>query len=323
MSLPRGRSWLLLSLALCAVIASVAIVVGVVHAEGTRIIPLARREKHPQTSWAPCNRNAHSSKRSTFQPLADSAAAALVTAEPETRVDNARAYTIAGVLQAPTTTYVPSLSQIRAFRAAKTSLGQPVLSFNPYLRDVDGRDGMHDPSTDDLIQWAAHKWGIPEDWLRAEYVQESYWSSFQLGDDETVSAHDYGLYPTQARVPGSLQVYQSLGISQVRWDPEGSVGAGTEPLRWKSLAFNVDYQAAMVRFYYDNPSGARAAWGDPYQPCQKWNAIGAWFNAYPWANAGAAQYIKDVKANLTGRVWRTASFLGWRPSSLPANLKLR
>ena len=258
--LPRG-SWLLLSLVLCAVIASAAIVVDVVHAEESRIIPLPHRERHPQTTWAPCNRNAHSSRLSTFKPLSDTAAAALVTPEPETRADNAKPYAIAGVPHASTTTYVPTLPQIRAFRAAKTSLGQPVLSFNPYLRYVDGRDGMHDPSTDDLIQWAAHKWGIPEDWLRAEYVQESYWSSFQVGDEQTVSAHDYRLYPAQARVPGSLQVYQSLGISQVRWDPAGSVGAGTEPLRWESLAFNVDYQAAMVRFYYDNPSGARVCVG--------------------------------------------------------------
>ena len=35
------------------------------------------------------------------------------------------------------------------------------MQFNPYLQYVDGRDGMTDPSTDDLIQWAAHKWGIP------------------------------------------------------------------------------------------------------------------------------------------------------------------
>ena len=46
-------------------------------------------------------------------------------------------------------------------------------------------------------------------------------------------------------------------------------------------------------------------------------------NAYPWANAGASQYIADVKANLADRVWRTARFLAWRPSSLPTGLKLR
>ena len=51
--------------------------------------------------------------------------------------------------------------------AAKSSSGQSNVAFNPYYRYVDGRDGLLRPSTDDLIQWAAHKWGIPENWLRA------------------------------------------------------------------------------------------------------------------------------------------------------------
>jgi hypothetical protein len=283
-----------------------------------------RTERHPRTQWVACNRNARSKAPSTFKPLSDRAAAALVTREPETRPDNARGYTLGGVSYPATTVYLPSNAQLRAFLSAKTSLGQPVLQFNPYLRYVDGRDGMRDPSTDDLIQWAAHKWGIPEDWLRAEYVQESYWSSYQLGDEETVSASLYRRYPLQARVPGHLEIYQSLGITQVRWDPQGDFGAGTEPLRWLSMAFNVDYQAAMVRFYYDNPQEARTAWGDStYVPCQKWNSIGAWFNAYPWSNAGQASYIRDVQANLADATWRSGTFLSWSPSSLPPGIRLK
>lgn len=320
-SLRRRLPLLALILALC--VAAAAVAVKVERAAGTRVIPLPDRERHPQVTWAPCNRNAHNSRPSTFTPLSDQAAAALVTPEPETRAANAQPYAVNGVRHAPTTTYVPTAAQLRSARAAKTSLGQPVLSFNPYLRYVDGRDGLRDPSTDDLIQWAAHKWGIPENWLRAEYVQESYWNSFQLGDEESVSASDYLRYPAQARVAASDLVYQSMGITQVRWDPEGTVGAGTEPLRWESLAYNVDYQAAMIRFYYDNPSGARAAWGDAYVPCQRWNAIGAWFSSYPWGNPGAEQYVRDVRAILAEKVWRTPDFLDWRVSSLPADLKLR
>lgn len=119
---------------------------------------------------------------------------------------------------------------------------------------------MRRPSTDDLIQWAAHKWRIPENWLRAEYVVESYWNQFQLGDDTRVSSRSYRLYPNQSRIPNTSNVYQSLGITQVRWTPSGSLGPGTEPLRWESTAFNVDEQAATLRFYYDNPSGARSSW---------------------------------------------------------------
>jgi hypothetical protein len=282
-----------------------------------------RVERHPQNSWAPCNRNSHNKAPSTFRPLSDNAAAALTTREPETRPNNARPYTLGGVRYPSTTAYVPTQAQLKAFRSAKTSLGQGVLQFNPYLRYVDGRDGLHNPSTDDLIQWGAHKWGIPENWLRAEYVLESYWSSYQLGDLETVSRSDYERYPLQARIPGHLQVYQSLGITQVRWGPSGWVGAGTEPLRWQSMAFNIDYQAAMVRFFYDNPGATRTVWGDStYSPCQQWNSIGGWFSSYPWGSAAQAKYIHAVQSNLATTAWRSDSFLSSTPPT-PAAIKLR
>jgi len=279
------------------------------------------RERHPQTSWAPCNRHAGSDRPSTFRPLSDAQAAALVTPEPETRAYNARPYTLAGRRYPPANDYVPSAAQIRRFRASRAADGEPLLRFNPYARYVDGRDGLRHPSTDDLIQWAAHKWGIPENWLRAEYVVESYWSQFQLGDETPVPARWYDLYPYQARVRGTHRVYQSLGIAQVRWAPDGSLGPGTEPLRWQSTAFNIDDQAATVRFYFDDPGGARSAWGDPtYVACQPWRSIGGWFRPFPWGNAGQTAYIRAVQGRLASREWRAGSFLSWSPSSFPPGI---
>lgn len=287
-------------------------------------VTAVRPEKHPQTRWAPCNRNARTMKVSTFRPLSDRRAAAFVTREPEIRRSNAKPYSIAGKPYASLNAYTPTAAQLHAFRNAKTSAGQPVEQFNPYLKYVDGLDGLRNPSTDDLIQWAAHKWGIPENWLRAEYVQESYWNGFQLGDEATVSRSWYKLYPYQARVPHSLSVYQSLGITQVKWIPDGSVGAGTEPLRWRSTAFNIDYQAAMVRFYYDNPDGARTSWGDgTYAPCEKWASIGGWFEPYPWHNGGQQQYIREVQQYLRDRDWATSTFVGWRPTTFPGGVTFR
>ena len=303
---------------------AVAIVIGwAVHAQANAITVRWRSELHPQTTWVACNRNANTAAPSTFTPLSDGAAAALVTPEPETRPDNAKPYSVGGVTYPATNDYVPTNAQLARFRSAKDSLHEPMLEFNPYLRDVDGRDGLRDPSTDDLIQWAAHKWGIPENWLRAEFVLESYWNSFMLGDLTTVSASDYARYPPQSRVPGTLQAYQSLGITQVRWDPEGDYGAGTEPLRWLSTAFNLDYQAAMVRFYYDNPEKSRTTWGDAsYRPCQQWNSIGGWFHPYPWANSGQAQYVSFVRSDLAKTVWKSSNFLAFTPT-LPSDLSVR
>jgi hypothetical protein len=306
---------------LLALVAAAAVVVGVSRSASERS---ATPEKHPQTTWSACNRNAYSQKPSTFAPLSDAQAAALVTHEPETRPYNGRPYSINGSRYPGANDYVPTTAQIRRFRHARIPTGQLVLQFNPYFRFVDGRDGLHDPSTDDLIQWSAHKWGIPEDWLRAEYVQESYWNQFQLGDEGTVSRQWYELYPLQARVRNTLKVYRSLGITQVQWKPDESLGPGSEPLRWESTAFNLDYQAAMVRFYYDNPGGARSAWGDAtYVPCQSWRSIGGWFRPYPWGNADQAGYITNVRRILADRRWTSASFVAWTPSSFPPGITFR
>jgi hypothetical protein len=282
-----------------------------------------RAEARAQTQWVRCNRSAFTGGPSTFTPLSDRSAAALVTPEPESRPDNAKPYSINGVSYPASNSYVPTNAQLAMLRSAKDSLGEPVLRLDPYLRYVDGRDGLQHPTTDELIQWGAHKWGIPENWLRAEYVLESYWNSWFLGDLTPVSAADYGQYPPQSRVPGKLEAYQSLGITQLRWDPKGDFGAGTEPLRWRSTAFNIDFQAATVRFFYDNPEGARKAWGDSsYEPCQKWNSIGGWFHPYPWANSGQAQYVRGVQHNLATTAWKSSAFLGFTPT-LPADVKLK
>jgi hypothetical protein len=315
------RSGAAVSLLVLSIVSAGAVIFGVTRSAAKRP---AAPERDPQTGWAACNRNAYDSKPSTFVPLSDAEAAALVTPEPETRPVNDRPYSVAGKRYPGTNEYVPATAQVEQFRSSHTSSGQPVLEFDPYFRYVDGRDGLRDPSTDDLIQWSAHKWGIPENWLRAEYVQESYWNQFQLGDEGAVSRSWYDVYPLQARVPHSLEVYRSLGITQVQWKPDGSVGPGSNPLRWESTSFNLDYQAAMVRFYYDNPSGARSAWGDAtYAPCQPWKAIGGWFRPYPWGNADQAGYIRKVRGHLADRSWASGSFENWSPSSFPQGIKFR
>ena len=169
-------------------------------------------------------------------------------------------------------------------------------------------------TTDQIIQWGAAKWGIPADWLRAQYYQESRWHQSQLGDLTTVS--DVTKYPAYSRY-SSTQVYQSLGITQVKWNhqDDNDAGIGTEPLRWKSTAFNVDYQLSMVRFYFDNPKGRRSAWGDAYSPCNNWLSIGAWFEPYPWNNSGQQDYVEKVQNWLSNKVWQQPSF----PPATPTN----
>jgi len=78
---------------------------------------------------------------------------------------------------------------------------------------------------------------------------------------------------------------------------------GTEPLRWKSTAFNVDYWGAQVRYYYDG----RCSWcGTGYAAGQSWNSIGAWFAPTPWGSS--TTYIQHVQDKLAARAWLQAGF---------------
>jgi hypothetical protein len=323
---PRfGRRFPLRPLLIAAAVVGAFAAYFLASASGTPAARAARAtERHPQLSWARCNRHAHNGKPSTFQPLSDRAAAAFVTHEPETRPFNAKPYSIAGKRHPSVNSYVPTAAQLRAFHGSRVKGDETLAKFNPYLEAVDGLDGLRNPSTDDLIQWAAHKWGIPEDWLRAEFSLESSWNSFMLGDEATVSRGWYQRYPVQARVPGSLSVFTSMGITQVKWIPDGSIGAGTEPLRWESTAFNLDYQAAVLRFYYDNPSGTRSSWGDSsYAPCQAWRSLGGWFQPFPWGNSGQASYVANVQQRLREKIWTEPSFVHFTPPSFPGGVKFR
>ena len=106
-------------------------------------------------------------------------------------------------------------------------------------------------------------------------------------------------------MPGDSTDYESLGIAQIKWAPNGSVGAGTEPLRWESTAFNLDYYAATVRYYYDGGCGWCSA---GYHAGQQWNSIGAWFSPQPWANASALGYVDAVRAALAEHRWTSSGF---------------
>lgn len=222
-------------------------------------------------------------------PLSDRAAAALVVHQPELRPQNFAA-----------NNYVPSNAQLRAFRSARTAQGQSILTEFPEYRYVTGRPGLHNPSTDDLIQWAARKWGIPTGVFRAQIYFESLDTQGLQNDKATVSPRDYSRYPRQSRIT-PYQVYQTIGISQIKWDPSNKLNPGTEPLRWKSTAWALDFSAATVRYYYDG----ECSWcGRDYRKGQPWQSIGAYNAPVPWLNnAKRAWYIQSVQSTLRNRPW--------------------
>jgi len=228
--------------------------------------------------------------------MSDAAASKLVTHVREIRPGNVRF-----------NDYYPSTRELDAFYYAQYG-GEAEVQKNPLSIYVTGHPDLDHPSTDDLIQWAAHKWGIPEDWIRAQTWFESLWRMNSYGDLTEVPADWYWQYPPQARAAGS-RVWESMGVSQIRWTPTG-ISLGTQYLRWRSTAFNLDYLGATIRFYYDG----RCPWCGPgYRAGQKWNSIAAWFRDDPWNGPRQRWYIKRVKTVLQHRDWITRSTFGVVP----------
>ena len=140
--------------------------------------------------------------------------------------------------------------------------------------------GGYRGTTDEIIQWAAHKWGFSPDVFRAVAVIESWWKMSAVGDGE-----------------------HSFGIMQVK---RGSHCCF--PATRRSTAFNLDYYGAHLRAVYDG----RMRWlntverGERYRRGDLWGSVGVWYSGR-W-RYGTGEYILRVKDTIRQRVWRRAGF---------------
>jgi hypothetical protein len=159
-------------------------------------------------------------------------------------------------------------------------------------------------TTQEILRWAACKWGIDQDVVFAQAAVESWWQQDALGDWGTdASACPPGHQPGADGKPG--QCPQSYGILQNRYpyEPASWPGIGD------STAMNADTAYAIWRSCYDGyetwlntvPRGQQYAKGD------LWGCVGRWF-AGRWHTAPAQQYIARVQQYLTERIWLTKDF---------------
>jgi autotransporter family porin len=142
-------------------------------------------------------------------------------------------------------------------------------------------------TTDEIIQWAACKWGIDEDIVRAQTAKESWWNQNAVGDNG-----------------------ESFGLQQVRepyaaWAFNNGVGDAKS-----SSAFNMDVAMAARRNCFEG----NETWlntverGRDYAAGDLWGCVGMWF-AGRWYTGPAVQYTSDVQAYLNRRIWETPDFL--------------
>lgn len=167
--------------------------------------------------------------------------------------------------------------------------------------------GDYAGTTDEILQWAACKWGFPVDVLRAQAAVESWWRQSAQGD--------WGFYPGRcppAHGPGvddpldrSDECPESWGILQMRYPYHTSAWPGMST----STAFQVDTALAVWRACYEGYEGwlNQVDRGREYAPGDAWGCVGRWY-AGRWHTPPADVYIDRVASYLTNRVWEQAYF---------------
>lgn len=154
-------------------------------------------------------------------------------------------------------------------------------------------DGNFTGTTDEIIRWAACKWGLDEDTTRARAVTESYWHQ-STGGDVTSNAS------TCAQIGKSAPCAESYGLLQVRFPYH----AGTYPQAVQSTAFNADYTLAVFRTCYEG----NFTWlGNGYTAGDERGCIGLWF-AGNWYSQAALNYISVVEGHRANRTWAQPGF---------------
>jgi autotransporter family porin len=165
-------------------------------------------------------------------------------------------------------------------------------------------NGNFTGSTDEILQWAACKWGIDEDIVRAQAAIESWWRQTNLGDWTTDSSrcapgHGLGVDGRPGECP------ESFGILQNRYPYEQSAWPGIA----SSTAFNADTTYAIWRACYEGYE----TWlndverGQQYAAGDAWGCVGRWF-AGRWHTQAAEDYIGRVQGYLNDRIWEQPQF---------------
>ena len=203
-------------------------------------------------------------------------------------------------------------------------------------------DGQFRGTTDEIIQWAACKWGLPDNFLRAEAYTESNWFQYetypsgrcvpQHGCGDWFSFEPYearktycanlantGGYDYQHDYGDGLcpETFSIVGIKSW-WNPTWGFSwagnqNGTFPFTRDSTAFALDYMASQIR-------GCVEGWqwelGSNYTAGDLWGCAGAWYSG-SWHDAGASTYIAHVQTSQQDRPWLNAAFATDKPPCNP------
>jgi autotransporter family porin len=126
-------------------------------------------------------------------------------------------------------------------------------------------------TTDQIFQWAAVKWGLPDNVLRVVALMESDWMQSNFGDN----VNDPAECPEAAMPLPCPVTYGIVGVRSTSWQ-------GLYPWNRDSTAAAVDVFAGWLRGCYegwvwwlrDHGNQSRGT----YRAGDLWGCVGAWFS---------------------------------------------
>lgn len=203
--------------------------------------------------------------------------------------------------------------------------------------------GHYTGTTDEIFQWAACKWGIADNVLRAVAVRESTWYQYEVypsgrcvtdwgcGDfvDTATAAtrtfcsaistqgHDYQADYGAGLCPETFSIAGVMSWQNPDWGRLADNQNGTFPFNRDSTAFAVDYLAANLRGCYEGWS----PWLDdagpaPYSAGDLWGCVGNWY-AGEWRTERALGYVHRVRTELRRHTWLQSDWPDVGPSCSP------
>ncbi len=201
--------------------------------------------------------------------------------------------------------------------------------------------GHHTGTTDEIFQWAACKWGVSDNLIRAIAFRESGWYQYEVYPDRTcVMLSGCGDLFTRAsgatrrycdevdppdvasgriyrpgRCPKTYSIVGVMSWHAPQWGRMAGNRNGTFPFNRESTAFAVDYLGAVLRGCYEGWMTWLANTG-AYHRGSMQGCVGAWYDG-SWFNPDARTYVKRVWTTKRQRPWLQA---GWARQELPCSL---
>jgi hypothetical protein len=185
-------------------------------------------------------------------------------------------------------------------------------------------DGQFTGTTDEIFQWAACKWGVSDDIIRAMAVRESTWyqylaypsgrcvSNYGCGDFIPAADADtkvfcdaidqYGHHYQNDYGSGICpETFSILGIKsweKPSWGFMPDNQNGTFPYNRNSTAFAADYLAGHLRGCYNG----WIHWLGGGASGDMWGCVGAWYSG-SWHDTAGDGYISRVQTELANFTW--------------------